>query len=393
MNQLNYEADKMKDDLINWRRTLHQHPELGFEEEQTSRFVQERLQEMGIEDFTVMAKTGVVVLIKGEHPGPTVALRGDMDALPIQDEKDVAYASKVAGKAHLCGHDAHTTMLLGAARLLSQNRPKYGNVKLVFQPAEEGLFGAKKMIEEGVLENPKVEAIAGLHVNPNVPTGYVTCSKREVCAAADFFDIEIIGKGGHAAHPHFSVDSITVAAEVISSLQQIVSRQLDPISSTVITIGQIHGGSADNAIAPKVQLGGTVRTLDPEIRRSIESRMDSIIDGVTKAFGATYKLNYKYFYPPVINDESLLPTLEKSVSDVLGVDNFSISKPSMGGEDFSYYAEQIPGIFFRLGVRDKEKETTFPLHHPMFDLDEDALPIGAAILAQFALNYLNEECR
>lgn len=390
MNHLRVEAENMKEELIHWRRKLHQNPELGFEEYETSKFVQEKLTELGIH-FEVVAKTGVVALIEGDEPGETVGLRGDMDALPIQDEKQVPYASKTDGKAHLCGHDAHTTMLLGAARLLNENRPKKGNVKLIFQPAEEGLFGAETLIKHGVLENPKVVAIAGLHVNPMVPTGIVTCSQKEVCAAADFFDLEIIGSGGHAAHPHQAVDSITMASEVISTLQQIVSRQIDPLSPTVLTIGQIHGGSANNAIAPSVKIGGTVRTLDPEVRNSIEERMEKVIKGVTEGLGGTYKFEYRYMYPVLLNDESLLPGIESSVSAVLGEGRFSISKPSMGGEDFSFYAQKIPGIFFRLGVRNEEKQATYPLHHPKFDLDEDALPYGAAILAQYALDYLTKE--
>ncbi|RIW28460.1 amidohydrolase [Bacillus salacetis] len=380
------EAEKIKEDLIFWRRTFHQKPELGFEEIQTSQFVQEQLKKTGI-NYKVIGGTGVAALIEGESPGPTIALRGDMDALPIQDEKTVSYSSKVEGKAHLCGHDAHTAMLLGAAHLLVKNKPLKGNVKLIFQPAEEGLFGAETLIKHGVLENPGVEAIAGLHVNPMVPAGFVTCSQKEVCAAADFFDIEIFGVGGHAAHPHHSVDSIAIAAAVVSSLQQIVSRQVDPLSPTVLTIGQIHGGSANNAIAPSVKIGGTVRTLDPQVRNAMEARMEKVIKGVSEGLGGTYTFDYRYMYPVLLNDESLIPSLRETVQSVLGSDSFSISKPSMGGEDFSFYAQKVPGVFFRIGVRNEEKKAVYPLHHPKFDLDEDALPYGSAILAQYALNF------
>lgn len=384
------EAKKIHQDLIAWRRELHQHPELGFEEENTSRFVQERLQSFGIEVQAPIAKTGVVGLIRGANPGPTVGLRADMDALPIQDQKDVTYASKIDGKAHLCGHDAHTTMLLGAAKLLAKNPPAVGNVKFIFQPAEEGLGGADAMIREGVLKNPDVEAIAGLHVFPGVPTGKITTVPNVACAATDSIDIEIIGQGGHAAHPHLSVDSIAVTSEVISALQQIVSRQIDPLSPIVITIGKIEGGYARNIIAPSVHLEGTVRTLDPAVRETMEERIEKVIAGVCQAFGATYKLNYHYGYPSVVNDEALIPFLEETAQEVLGEGTLSIVKPSMGGEDFSYYAQQIPGIFFRLGVGSQEKGTTYPLHHPLFDIDEDALPFGSSMLAQFALNYLSK---
>ncbi|MGI8313897.1 M20 metallopeptidase family protein [Halobacillus mangrovi] len=389
MSLLLQQAKQLQEQLTEWRRMLHQNPETGFEEYETSKFVQNKLKEFGYEP-RVIAKTGVVAMAEGKQAGETVGLRADMDALPIQDEKERDYASSIDGKAHLCGHDGHTTMLLGAAKLLKDHPPEKGSVKLIFQPAEEGLFGAQAMIEEGVLDNPKMKAIAGLHVNPDAETGYVTCTEKEACAAADFFDLEIIGAGGHAAHPHKTADSITVSAEVISSLQQVVSRQTDPLAPTVLTIGQIHGGTADNAIAPRVRIGGTVRTLDPDVRNQMEDKMERVIKGVCEAFGVTYTFNYKYFYPPLINDSSLLPGLEKTVEETLGPDRFSIVNPSMGGEDFSFYANEIPGIFFRLGVRNEAKEAVYPLHHPRFDLDEEALPNGSALLAAWAHQQLNE---
>lgn len=383
-------AKEIHNDLISWRRHLHQNPELAFEEESTALFVQEKLQELGIEYQSSIGRTGVVGLIKGEEPGPTVALRADMDALPIQDGKDVPYKSKVDGKAHLCGHDAHTTILLGAASLLTKFRPKKGQVKLVFQPAEEGFGGAKEMIKDGVLQNPDVSLIAGLHVHHTADTGYVTVCPGISSAATDGFNLTIYGKGGHAAHPHLSVDSIAVTAEVISSLQQIVSRQIEPTSPVVLTIGKISGGYARNVIAPSVTLEATVRTLDLQVREQMEGKINQIVKGICDAFGATYELEYNYGYPSVYNDESLLPLLEETTNAVLGEGKLSLAKPSMGGEDFSYYAQQVPGIFFRLGIRNEEKGTTNPLHHPLFDIDEDALPLGSTMLAQFAINALNK---
>ncbi|MGQ3378536.1 M20 metallopeptidase family protein [Priestia endophytica] len=387
MNELRKKAEELKESLVQWRRYIHKHPELGFEEEKTSQFIQERLKEMNI-PFNIVAKTGIVALIKGESDGPTLALRADIDALPIKDEKETSYASKVQGKGHLCGHDAHITMLLCAAKLLSEHKVKKGNIKLLFQPAEETGKGAKKLIEYGVLQNPKVDAIVGLHVNPMVETGHVTCSKKEVCAASDFFNIEIKGSGGHAAHPHLSKDPIPMAANVISSLQQIVSRQIDPLTPTVLTIGQIHGGYADNAIASSVSLGGTVRTLDEEVRASIKEKMENVISGVTSSLGGEYKFHYHYETPVLTNDDSLIPTLEETVKTILGEHSFSIVNPSMGGEDFAFYTREVPGLFFRLGVRNENKGIVYPLHHPLFDLDEEALPYGGALLAQYALNYL-----
>ncbi|WP_246206651.1 M20 metallopeptidase family protein [Virgibacillus ihumii] len=386
--QLLEEAKQFGKDLTAWRRHMHRNPELGFEEQQTSAFVIEKLHEIGCTDVKRVAKTGVIAMLHGDKPGKTVALRADMDALPILDEKDVDYKSMKDGIAHLCGHDGHTAILLGAAKLLMKHPPQYGSVKLIFQPAEEGLFGAETLIKHGVLTNPDVSAIAGLHVNPDVPTGQVTCSEREVCAAADFFNLEIIGEGGHAAHPHRAKDSITITAEVISALQQLVSREIDPLAPTVMTIGQIHGGTADNAIAPRVKMGGTVRTLDNEVRYMIEEKMNRLVKGITEAFGVQYSLEYNYFYPALLNETALVPTVKKAVSKTLGEERFHIAKPSMGGEDFSFYANEIPGVFFRLGVRNEQKQAVYPLHHPKFDLDENALPNGSAILAQWALDHL-----
>ncbi|MBP3041403.1 amidohydrolase [Bacillaceae bacterium Marseille-Q3522] len=381
----------MHQDLIAWRRHLHQNPETAFEEVETAKFVQEKLTGLGIEFKKNVGITGVVGLIKGEEPGPTVALRADMDALPIQDQKQVPYASKVKGKAHLCGHDSHTTMLLGAATLLSKNKPKKGQVKLIFQPAEENIGGAKKMIAEGVLQDPDVALIAGLHVHPLADTGYTAICPGISSANSDRFDLTIIGKGGHAAYPHMAVDSITVAAQVITALQQIVSRQVEPISPAVLTIGKIEGGFARNVIAPSVTINATVRTLDKNVRALMEQKIKQITKGICDAFGATYEIDYQNGYPSVFNDESLLPLLEQTANEILGEGKLAIRKnPSLGGEDFSYYAEQIPGIFFQLGIRNEEKGTTHSLHHPLFDIDEDALPFGAAMLAKFALNALEK---
>jgi amidohydrolase len=383
-------AKQMQDELTEWRRALHQFPELGFEEFNTARFVQEKLQEMGYSVQSQVGKTGVVAVLYGQIPGPTVGLRADMDALPIQDEKQVSYASKVPGKAHLCGHDAHTTMLLGVAKVLSQHPPEKGQVKFIFQPAEEGLAGAAAMIQDGVLKNPDVDLIFGLHVHHTAATGYVTVCPGLSTAATDKFNLTIIGKGGHAAHPHLSVDSVTVTAQVITALQHIASRQVDPLSPLVLTIGKIQGGYARNVIAPSILLEGTVRTLEPSVRETIERRIETVVQGVCQAFGATYELEYHYGYPSVINDESLVPLLSETASQILGEGRLSKSKPTMGGEDFSYYVQEVPGIMFRLGIRNEQKNAVYPLHHPMFDIDEAALPLGTAMLSQLALNALEK---
>lgn len=384
------QALDLKEKIIQWRRHLHMHPELSFEEYETSKFILEELNNLGFEIEAPIAKTGIVALLRGYEPGPTVALRADMDALPIQDQKSVSYASLTPDVAHLCGHDAHVSILLGAAHILSKHRPEKGNIKLIFQPAEEGLAGARHMVEEGVLENPCVDVIVGLHVHPTAATGYVTVAKDVAMACTDSFDIEVIGEGGHAAHPHLSIDSITVAAEVVSSLQQIVSRTIDPLKPCVLTIGKIEGGFKRNVIAPTVRMEGTVRLLDPTLREVVSKRMEQYIKGVCEGMGATYKFTYEYGYPSVKNDNALIPLLESVSEKILGQDKLSIVNPSMGGEDFAYFAEKVPGLFFRLGTFNREKDCIYPNHHPKFDVDEDALPYGSAMLAQFALDYIAE---
>ncbi|MCR8635656.1 M20 metallopeptidase family protein [Paenibacillus radicis (ex Xue et al. 2023)] len=381
-------AQQLAEQLTDWRRDLHQHPELGFEEQRTSEFVKKKLGEMGISELKTIAQTGVVAVMHGEQDGPTIMLRADMDALPIQDEKEVSYASSIPGKAHLCGHDAHTTILLGAAALLKKNGIPRGRVKLIFQPAEEGLAGAKAMIADGVLEHPKVDAVIGLHVYPSLSVGTIGVCPGSCTAFSDRFDLVIHGRGGHAAHPHQAVDAVTVTAQVLTALQQIASRMTDPLSPVVVTVGKIAGGYTRNVIAPSVTLEGTVRTLDRETQAAVPVLLEQIVNGICQSFGASYKLNYWNGYPSVVNDPSLIPLLEETAKDVLGQTTLKL-KPSMGGEDFSYYAEQVPGLFFRLGVRNEEKGFIHPLHHPLFDLDEDSLPVGSAMLAQLALKYLD----
>lgn len=384
-------AREIHNQLIEWRRDLHQHPELGFEEIRTSNIVADYLESLGLEVKRNVAKTGVIALLRGELPGPTVGLRADMDALPIHDQKEgTAYRSTVVGKMHACGHDAHTSMLMGVATILSKNPPKKGNIKFIFQPAEEGEGGAAAMIKEGCLENPKVDVMAGLHVNTGIDTGKITLTEGKIgCASADYLEIEVVGKGGHAAHPHQTVDSIAISGEVITSIQQVVSRSIAPIDSAVVTIGTIEGGTANNVIAPSVRMTGTVRTLNPEVRNQIPEKIEQVVKGVTSAFGADYKYTYQRNFPSIINDLRLRDMVEEVADIVLGEGNRSREKPSLGGEDFAYYSHQVPSIFFRLGVGN-ENMVRYPGHHPKFDIDEDALPYGVAMLSKFALNYIKQ---
>lgn len=379
----------LKGQLIEWRRDFHQHPEIGFEEHRTSAIVAEHLRKLGLEVTMNVGKTGVVGLLRGEQSGPTIALRADMDALPIQDLKTAAYRSQIAGKAHLCGHDAHTSMLMGAAELLSGlGKPKQGNIKFIFQPAEEGLAGAKAMMDDGVLEEPKVDAIAGLHVFPGLSTGTIGVTKGVAFASADSMEITIIGKGGHAARPHETIDAIAVSAQVIVALQNIASRMVDPLEPVVVTIGKIEGGYMGAAIAAEVKMVGTVRTLSPSLRAQMPVLVERVIRGVAESFGAEYKLDYRMSYPVVQNDEVMVDKVTEASEQLFGSKCWNYIKPSTGGEDFAFYSEVIPGAFFRLGTGNDDAKTRYPLHNAHFDLDEEALPLGSAMLTAIALHYL-----
>ncbi len=383
------QANNLKDNIIKWRRHLHQNPELSFEEHETVQFVKEKLEKLNFEIDYPVAKTGLVATLRGNTEGPTVAIRADMDALPIQEESDVEYKSTVEGVGHLCGHDAHTAILLGVAHIISEQPLKKGNIKLLFQPAEEGYGGGQVMVKEGVLKNPDVDVVAGLHVHPTIKTGETSITEGFATACTDSFDIKIIGKGGHAAHPHLSIDPIAISSTVIASLQQIVSRNIDPLENIVLTIGTIEGGFARNVIAPEVRMEGTVRLLNPELRSKVKETMHEYLNGVTSGMGASYEMEYTYGYPSVYNEPSLIPTLRSTVDKILGKGQLLDVNPSMGGEDFSYFTREVPGVFFRLGTNGGE-DTGYPNHHPKFNVDEDALPYGAAILSQFAYDYIEK---
>ncbi|MBY0219082.1 M20 family metallopeptidase [Paenibacillus illinoisensis] len=382
-------AQQLQPKLTNWRRDFHRHPEIGYEEVRTSGIVAAHLESLGLEVARHVGRTGVVGLLRGETDGPTIALRADMDALPIRDQKSAEYRSQVEGKAHLCGHDAHTTILMGAAELLTGlGRPKSGNIKFVFQPAEEGLAGARAMIQDGVLENPKVDAIAGLHVTPGQDRGTVGVSKGVAFASADRLVIRVFGKGGHAARPHEGIDAIAVSAQVITALQNIASRLVDPLEPVVVTIGKITGGYMGTAIAPEVEMIGTVRTLSPTLRERMPALIEQVVRGVCASFGAGHEVVYGDGYPVVVNDHTMVDLLTETVDGLEWAKGWSSIPPSTGGEDFAFYCEQIPGVFFRLGSGNEDERTRYPLHHPMFDLDETAMPYGVGMLSSIALEFL-----
>jgi amidohydrolase len=387
---LTEQASDLAPTLVSWRRHLHMHPELSYEEVTTAAFLRERLIELGLEPSPPLAGgTGLTCLVRGEADGPTVALRADIDALPIQEASDAPYASRTPGVAHLCGHDAHATMLLGAAALLAARRPARGHVKLLFQPAEEGGAGAARMIEDGALAD--VAAIFALHVDPRLAAGTTGVVVGPANAAADSIDIEVVGSGGHAAYPHLSVDAVSVAAQVVTALQHVVSRHTDPLAPLVLTIGTIRGGFARNVIAPAVTMQGTVRSFDAGLRERMPALVERVVQGVVAAHGATATVGYSFGYPATVNAETLVPTFEAASAAVTGDGRHERLAPTMGAEDFSYYAQLVPGLIGRLGVRNEARGIVHPLHHPRFDLDEAALPLGAALLADVATRWLAEQ--
>lgn len=384
-------AKSVHQEVIKWRRDLHSIPEIGFDLAQTSGYVKARLAEMNI-PYTSAAKTGVIGLIKGSSPGPTLALRADMDALPIKEETGLPFASENENM-HACGHDAHTAMLLGTAKILNAHSDNLkGNIKLLFQPGEEGHGGAEKMIADGCLEGPHVDAVAGLHVGqifPEVGTGQIGICAGPILAAATAFEVEINGKSTHGALPHLGIDAITVSAEIITSLQKIVSREMDPLGTAVLTVGKIKGGEAINIVTPRVVFKGDFRTLSEKDRSYIASRLKEICTSIASAHRAEANVKILGGYPPTVNDPVFVKIVTGAAEEIIGQDNIiDIKKPNMGTEDMSLYLEKVPGAFFVLGTGNPEKGITYPHHNAKFDLDEDVLWIGPALFTKIALDYL-----
>ena len=365
------------------RRAIHRHPELGFEEERTAALVESELDAIGVEHRRV-AKTGVVGVIRGGKPGHVAGLRADMDALPVTERSGEPFSSEVPGKMHACGHDAHTAMLLGAARELMRTRADLqGTVVLLFQPAEEGPGGALPMIEAGVMDDPKIEAVAMLHVDNRMDVGSVGITPGPVNAAADEFHVTITGMGGHGAAPHRAVDTIPCAAATVLALQNIAAREIDPLASVVVTVGTINGGYRNNIIADNVKMTGTFRTQDPAIRDGLEARARRIIENVATAYGCKSQLEVFYGYPPVLND---VPLTEAFAVEMRRHDGIRVESPpaTMGGEDFAYFAQRAPGVLVRLGIRNEAAGIVHSGHSPQFRIDERALPLGIATLVAFA---------
>jgi amidohydrolase len=384
------EAQAIKEQLVQWRRTIHQWPELGFDLQRTAALVAETLAGLGVEIRTGVGKSGVVAYL-GDGNGPVIGVRADMDALPIHEENALPYASQVAGKMHACGHDSHTAMLLGVATLLSR-RSFPGQVRLLFQPSEEGGYdngvsGAPRMIEDGALDG--VDAVIALHVHGTIETGTIMVDEGVVGAAVDTFRADIRGRGGHGAYPHETIDPIWLASQVLNALYAIPSRRISPLQPSVVTVGVVRGGTVDNVIPRTVRLEGTLRSFDSGVREQLVQDVERAFQ-IVRAFGGDYDLRIEHGYPPLVNDPAAAGWLRSVAGDLLGNTNVASGNVSMGAEDFAFMAQRAPGAMFGLGVKAPGAEPRY-LHTPTFDLDEDALPIGAAILAETALRYVRGE--
>lgn len=392
IEQIRQKASERLNELVATRRHLHQHPELSFKEFETSRYIQQRLAEMGI-PFQVMVDTGIVALIKGAQPGKVIALRADIDALPIHEKNEVDYCSQNAGVMHACGHDVHTTSLLGAAGILNDLRAEWkGTVKLIFQPGEEKLpGGASLMIKAGALESPSPSGIYGQHVYPELEAGKVGFRAGKYMASADEIYLRVIGKGGHAALPHRNVDPVLIASHIVVALQQVVSRNAHPGTPSVLSFGKIVGEGATNVIPSEVNLEGTFRTFDETWRKEAHEHIRSIATGVAKSMGGDCEVDIRIGYPFVLNDEKLTEKSKEWAKAYLGEDQVIDLDMRMTAEDFSFYAQAMPGCFYRLGTRQGADGPMLGLHTPTFDVNEHCLEVGCGLMAWLAINELNDE--
>lgn len=395
MDELIYDRNINKEEIvaeiIEIRRDIHAHPEIGFKETRTSQLVINKLNELGIEVKKNIAHTGVVGILRGNYPGKTILLRADMDALKMTELNDVEYKSKYEGIMHGCGHDAHTAWLLGAAMILTDLKDKiHGTVKFLFQPAEETDGGAELMIKEGVLDDPKVDAVIGAHVCPVIKTGKIGIKYGSMMAATDDFNLTICGKGGHSSQLNHCIDPIRIGNQVYLALQNIVYSKIDALEPFVLAVTKFNAGNTNNVIPNKIELGGSVRTTTYETNNKIPKIMESIIKGIVESNGATYNLEYKPFCLPLVNNDEITAFVEKVGKEMLGEKNVEIvSNTVMGGDDFSYFSKSVPGTYFLVGTLNSDKGIINEPHNPYFNIDEDILYQTSKMFANLVLKYLN----
>jgi len=383
------EAEALFEYTRDLRRDFHKHPEIGFKEIRTANIIAEELTNLGIEVKTGVGQTGVVALLEGKEPGPVVMLRFDMDALPIQEETGAEYASVNEGVMHACGHDGHVAVGLTVARLLNNHRSEFkGTVKLLFQPAEEGLGGAERMIADGILHNPPPDVALALHIWNDKPVGWIGIVPGPVMAAADSFYVRIIGKGGHGAEPNLCNDPVLAAAQVINSLQTIVSRNISPLKGAVVTVAAIHGGEAFNVIPSEVELKGTIRTFETSVRDRVILRLEQIVVNVSHALECESKVEIKSLMPAVVNHPAITQRVQHVASRLLPNDQLDFNTITMGSEDMAYVFQQIPGCYFFVGSANKEMNLDASHHHPKFDFDESILPKAAGLMVASAMEFL-----
>jgi amidohydrolase len=379
----------LEEQLVAWRRDFHAHPELGLQEIRSAGIIAAVLRDLGYRVQTGVAQTGVVALLEGRRPGPVVMVRVDMDALPIQEQNQVPYASCHPGLMHACGHDAHMAIGLGVATAMAQHRDEMtGTLKLVFQPGEEGMDGALRMVDQGVLDDPHPDVFLSTHVWADSPVGTVNVSPGPVMAAADKWTCIVRGKGGHGAMPHQTVDPVVATAHIVTALQTIVSRNVSPLDTAVVTVGAIHGGDAFNIVPAQVALTGTVRSYDACVREHVLRRIDAIIKGVSSACGVSAEFEDTALTPAVVNDPAVAAVVHTAAEAVVGLEKVLACERTMGSEDAALFMQDVPGCYFFLGSSNVERGLTWPLHNPRFDVDEAVLPIGVAVLARALAHYL-----
>ncbi|WP_235929931.1 amidohydrolase [Chengkuizengella marina] len=388
MKKYYQKIEELFPEMVNWRRHLHMNPELSFQEFKTTQFIFDKLSNWGIEAKKSKNDLGVIATIEGKKPGPTVALRADIDALPIQDQKKVNYASQEQNIMHACGHDGHTTILLAIAKILQEDRSGLnGKIRLIFQPAEEQYpGGALTMINDGALED--VDVIYGIHLWTPLQSGNVSCIAGPIMASVDEFEIKIVGRGGHAGLPHNTVDSTYIGAQLVVQLQSIVSRMVNPIDPAVVSVGSFHSGSSFNIISSLCTIKGTVRTFSDDIRANIQKRFTHICEQIGIMYDAEIKLNYINVYPPVVNHKEETNRFFKMEKNEFVNSKIMTSPLIMAGEDFSYYLKKIPGCFMFVGAGDEEKRINFPHHHPKFDFEESAMKNAVQLLLGMTLDYM-----